>query len=318
MCRVRRRRYAWRGRRLKRLCPAAPRSCSWRKSRVLSAGYRNCGRHEAGCRRPVRIVLRVVEVDAGQKLVRNSEKLMCHVETWRKRRRRHNSVDVIHRRHSIYVIEECSWIEVVEELRLLKLAPDAAIDDQFHPRTQRCIESCRKVYRLFLPPIERCIRLPRRVERIGKVAWQIIEAGRQALKLTIAGDCEIAAQIRGEIAERRVRIALAQCTVDAIAAGIDGIAKCTNRPGAACYGGRCAAFPVFKRTGQGLDTVDRIRRGAFLEHNINRTANRSVAIEDSAAVAASNFDPLDAVQRYRRKIKTLKIEILETAAVDQN
>ena len=37
--------------------------------------------------------------------------------------------------------------------------------------------------------------MPGRLERIRKAARQIIEAGRQALKLTIAGDGKIATQI---------------------------------------------------------------------------------------------------------------------------
>ena len=57
---------------------------------------------------------------------------------------------------------------------------------------------------------------------------------------------------------------------------------------------------------------------AFLGHNIDYTADRAIAVEDSAAVAARDFNPLNTVERDRGEIKSLKIEILIAAAVHQD
>src|SRR5262249_23942753 len=47
-------------------------------------------------------------------------------------------------------------------------------------------------------------------------------------------------------------------------------------------------------------------------------ADGAVAIQDRTAVAAGNLDPLDAVERNRRKIEALKIEILKAPAIDEH
>jgi hypothetical protein len=78
-------------------------------------------------------------------------------------------------------------------LRLLKFAPHASVDDQFDARANRGVETGRKVERLFLAPIERGIRLPRRFKREWNGARQVEESRRQTLKLAIPSHSKICA-----------------------------------------------------------------------------------------------------------------------------
>ena len=112
-------------------------------------------------------------------------------------------------------------------------------------------------------------------------------------------------------------VALAQRAVHAIAVGIHAIRedRCRKRP--VRDRGRAVDLGLVERAESGLDARGRRQSHAGLGDDVDDTTDRAAAVKDGAAVAARNFDALDAVLRNGAQIDAEQIDIVQPAAIEQ-
>src|SRR5262249_14368146 len=142
---------------------------------------------------------------------------------------------------------------------------------------------------------------------------------RKSQALLVAGEIEIRAGVTpvapAEIADG---VLLMQLVVVAIASGIDRVPRDCGGEWAIRAAERCAGFPIAIGAELALDPPRRRQIYAGLGDDIDDTADRAVAIEHGAAVAARDLDAFDAIQRDRAEVDASEIDIVEPPAIDQD
>ncbi len=121
------------------------------------------------------------------------------------------------------------------------------------------------------------------------------------------------------VAQVADRVALAHIVVDAIAVRIDRVAEGRHRERAPCEAAAEALSsrwlnepkPASTRAGWRL-------RHAGLGDDVDDAADGAVAVQHRAAVAAGDFDALDAVARDRAEIDAGEIDVGQPAPVEQH
>ena len=136
--------------------------------------------------------------------------------------------------------------------------------------------------------------------------------------LVLAGDVEPSAAFVASIAQIADAVALTHVVVDAIAVGIDRVARHRNRIGPLRLGGAGVEFTLVERTESRFDASGQRLADAGLGDDVDDAADRAVAVQHRAAIAAGNFDALDGVARDRTEIEADGIEIGQPPSVDQN
>ena len=143
-------------------------------------------------------------------------------------------------------------------------------------------------------------------------------AAGKAQLLVVAGDGQERVEARRGVVEVADAVALVERVVDAIAVGLDGVAVERCRPRPVIGRGRDDGHALIERADAGL-AADRDRRAAdaVLQDDVDDAADRVVAVQHRAAVAAGDLDALDRLQRDGRKIDAGHVDVVEPAAVDR-
>ena len=203
---------------------------------------------------------------------------------------------------------------------LLLLVPHAAVDDQVDAVHQGPGEAGGGVGALLVAVVERG-------GGAAAVGGEFIEpdrgideaaAGKTQL-LVVAGQGQERGQIGRGVVEIADPVALVERVVDAVAVGLDAVAVERGRPRAEIGRGRDRSHARVEGADAGLG-ADRDRRAAdaVLQHDVDDAADRIVAVQHRAAVAAGDLDALDRIARNGRKIDAGHIDVVEPAAVDQH
>ena len=175
----------------------------------------------------------------------------------------------------------------------------------------------------FLSPKSNGVAAPRRLVTSSLDRQRHAAAARQPEMLVVGGDVEIGAGALpvgpAEIADR---VLLAQLVVLAIAVGADARWHApTPRTAPPMSRGRVRgqiAFQVVERAEARLHARRRRQVDAVLGDDVDDAADRAVAVEHRAGIAAGDLDALDAVLRDGAEIDAGHVDVVEPAAVDQH
>ena len=246
----------------------------------------------------------IVIVDAGGDLGRRAEQL---------------GVDVRPRRHRAGgELANVRGIEAEQRRKdRLILAAQIAVHDQFDARSDHARYAQRQAAAGLAG---------KRVRRRGAAPVGVEFArcrrhqarARQAEMLIVARYIEPGAALGAGVAQVADRVALAHVVVDAIAVRIDPVAEHRNRERPCEASGGGVEFALVERAEAGFHAPGRRLRHAGLGDDIDDAADGAVAVKHRAAVAAGDFDALDAVARDRAEIDAGEIDVGQPASVEQN
>ena len=252
---------------------------------------------------------RVVIIDTGQNGRRHSEDHVLDAQSGRDRPCLQMAVDIV----------EGDRRQQAEEPRLLFLVAHAAIDDQVDAVHQGLGEAGSGVGALLVAIVEwgigataigdELVQADRRINRT---------AARKTQLLVVAGQ----RQERGEAGRGVVQIAdaiaLVERVVDPIAVGLDAVAVERRRPRPIIGRGRNRCLPLVERSDAGFGAdCDRRAADAVLQDDVDDAADRIVAVQHRAAVAARDFNALDRIARNGREIHALDVDVIDPASIDE-
>ncbi len=144
-------------------------------------------------------------------------------------------------------------------------------------------------------------------------------AARQPQFLIVAGDGEKRSQTGRGVIEIADGVLLGIAIVVAIAVGPDRIAVERGRPGAGIERGRDVAELGVERAETGLDARGHRRTtDAIFGDDVDHAADRVVAVEHRAGIAARDLDPLDGIERDGGEIHLRHVDVVQPPAVDQH
>lgn len=260
----------------------------------------------------VRLVGRFVDVHAGDRLGAHVVPALIDIDPRRYRNR----------------IQCCSivrgWVirreEAAERIKGCKggvFVPQAAIHDQFSPAPQiaRDTASHRDVVPLAL--VERIVGSSRVGQILVGRTRYIARAG-QILAQIVSRDVEKHAAFIGFVAQIANRLTLLCFVVLAIPIAVKSIAENGGRKWAVRCAGRNLVFPGVERAEGAFDPGVWLRTDAVLGDDVDHAADGAVAVKHRAAIAAGDFNVVDAIARNQTEIKPGQIGIVKTPPVYQH